>query len=127
MGFMPMTREEALKYHRQMWGDMLENIGDEATADEREDFKEKWLRAHFPGENFRHNCILCTYVKKDINSNKKCRNCPINWEKLVSGDEPYVPHGGRCYLEYKGGGVEGAIYLDAPISEILALPERKDT
>lgn len=126
MGLMEMTREEALKYHRQMWGDMLENLGDDATAEQRDVYKGKWLDEHFSGYKFRHNCILCTYVDKDPFNTYNCCYCPIDWEGLECPDEPDLCDGGRCWHEYKGGGKKDAIYLDAPISEILALPERED-
>ena len=30
---MKLTREEALKYHRQMWGDMQKELGDKAVGE----------------------------------------------------------------------------------------------
>ena len=58
-----MTKEQALAYHRMMWGDMAEEYGDDPTAKEREDFKADWVREHF-GKPFVHNCVLCEFVKK---------------------------------------------------------------
>ena len=59
-----MTKEEALAYHRMMWGDMAEEYGDNPTATEREDFKANWVREHF-NKPFIHNCVLCEFVKKN--------------------------------------------------------------
>lgn len=119
-----MTKEEALAYHRMMWGDMAEKLGDNPTAKEREDFKAGWVFEHF-GKPFVHNCVLCEFVKKHPLDNVNCYYCPIDWSSLED-PEVFKEASGRCYNDYKGGGREDAIYLDAPISEILALPERKD-
>lgn len=118
-----MTKEEALAYHRMMWGDMAETLGDNPTARQREDFKADWVREHFD-KPFIHNCVLCEFVKKHPLSNTKCRKCPIDWTP-IEDPEKIGARPGRCYNNYKNGGTEGAIYLDAPISEILALPERE--
>lgn len=118
-----MTKEEALAYHRMMWGDMAEEYGDNPTALEREDFKSDWVLEHFD-KPFVHNCVLCEFVKKNPVDNINCCYCPIDWSQLEDPEEiGAVP--GRCYNDYKNGGAEDAIYLDAPISEILALPERE--
>ena len=119
-----MTKEEALAYHRMMWGDMAEEYGDNPTATEREDFKANWVREHF-NKPFIHNCVLCEFVKKNPFDNTMCCYCPIDWSPIEDPEE-ICAASGRCYNDYKNGGAEGAIYLDAPISEILALPERKD-
>lgn len=117
-----MTKEEALAYHRMMWSDMAEEYGDNPTARERADFKTGWVRDHFD-KPFVHSCVLCEFVKKNFGDNTRCRYCPIDWTPLEDPEE-FKMVSGRCYNSYKNGGNEGAIYLDAPISEILALPER---
>lgn len=118
-----MTKEEALAYHRMMWGDMAEKLGDNPTAREREVFKDGWVLEHFD-KPFVHSCVLCEFVKKNPFDNVRCCDCPIDWSPIEDPEEiGAVP--GRCYNNYKGGGTEDAIYLDAPISEILALPERE--
>lgn len=118
-----MTKEEALAYHRMMWSDMVEKLGDNPTAKEREDFKNAWVFEHFD-KPFIHNCVLCEFVKKRPFDNVNCCYCPIDWSPLED-PKKFRAVSGRCYNDYKGGGVEGAIYLYAPISEILALPERE--
>lgn len=110
---MKLTREKALELHYQMWGDMQNDLGDNPEPISREVYKEKWIRKHFPGEKVFNNCFLCEYAGK-----MNCLNCPINWDSLAVDGE------GFCFEPYKGGGIEGSIYLEAPISEILALPER---
>lgn len=100
---MKLTREEALKYHRQMWSDMQKELGDEPNAIERLRFKLEWCMKHFPGEKISSNCFLCEYADD-------CDKCPIKWD-----------------VDYDNANCEGFVvnYLYSPISEILALPERK--
>lgn len=107
-----LTREEAIKLHREMWTDMQAELGDNPSYQERVVFKKKWVEEHFPGEHVNSDCFLCEYaqhVTKD--SFTRCRNCPIAWN---SGLFP------KCKSD-------GADYRYSPISVILALPEREVT
>ena len=113
---MKLTREEALKYHRQMWGDMLKDIGDIDNANLRTNYKAEWCKKHFPGENIDNYCFCCEY---DLNTDGMCCvHCPIEWPK----DEDGYPN---CCNPIFNGEESGEYYLFAPISEILALPERE--
>lgn len=99
-----LTRKEALKLHGQMWSDMQAELGDDPSPNERTKYKMKWCKLHFPNESILSNCFLCEYTFQ-YGCSKGCEeDCPIVW--------PY----GRC-------GVKGYYYF-APISAILALPER---
>ena len=106
---MKLTREEALKYHRQMWTDMQKELGDKPDGGQRVLFKVKWCDEHFPGEKIDSNCFLCEYLAQNNYDGYK-GSC----------------HGGReCLLIWPYGGcIARNYYYDAPISEILALPER---
>ena len=119
-----LTREEALKLHRQMWTEMQEELGDGATVDDREDFKRKWCREHFPDKNINNHCFLCEYVNHYCCTKRLCRRCPIDWSSLSrDADKDYT-----CCADYKGNVIDpcnAEIFLVAPISEILALPERE--
>lgn len=99
---MKLTREEALKFHRQMWTDMQKELGDNPRGGARVKFKDQWCKEHFPEEFVATNCFICEYIFN--NSSCSCGNCLIDW--------PYK----KCYSQ--------AYYYMAPISEILALPER---
>lgn len=99
---MKLTREEALKYHRQMWLDMQKELGDNPTSSERVLFKDKWCREHFHNEMIHNNCFLCEYT---FDNRRTCRKCLVFWPT------------GICY--------ENRYYYTTPISEILALPERE--
>ena len=76
---MKLTLEEALRLHREMWGDMQRELGDCPKGYDRENFKINWCEERFPEQSI-------------------------------------------CCSSYKG---YGEIYKNAPISEILALPERE--
>ena len=104
---MKLTREEALKYHRQMWTDMQKELGDKPQAGKRVLFKERWCDKQFPDEHIYANCFLCECLNTDgLGCNCHCgRDCLIVW-----------PHGSCTAHNY---------YYDALISEILALPERE--
>lgn len=104
---MQLTREEALKYHRQMWTDMQKALGDNPTLKERCEFKIRWCEAHFPNEEIDSHCFLCEYVNQTEND---CDYCPIKWDDDYDQD--------ACVF----GGVN---YGTSPISVILALPERE--
>jgi len=96
---MKLSKEEALRLHRQMWSDMQKELGDCPRDEERVAFKKHWCESH--GYNVRHNCFLCEYDYQF--GGFGCRNCPIKWPN------------GTC--------VAGYYYYFAPISEILALEE----
>ena len=104
---MKLTREEALKYHRQMWTDMQKELGDKPSFGDRMVFKHKWCKEHFPNEEIDASCFLCEYVNHHEDG---CDYCPIKWDDNYDDD---------CCM---GGGVN---YEYSPISVILALPERK--
>jgi hypothetical protein len=114
---MELTKEEALKYYRQMLMDMQKKHGDNPSWSERGWFKHDWLTEHFPGEKVCNNCFLCEYstnmrMLMDYDDCVKC--CPIDWEK--AGMEDCCDYYGPDHDLY---------YSAAPISEILALPERE--
>lgn len=117
-----LTRDEAIRLHLQMWSDMQKELGDKPIAIERIEYKVRWLESH-GYENVAADCFLCEYAKRMWRQNcglsyaSKCQYCPIVWSPLSKYGVSY------CGDRYKDGGHD--IYLCAPISEILALPERK--
>ena len=116
---MKLTREEALKYHRQMWTDMLKALGDKAVGDEsditrRSQFKSKWCEKHFGENNYIYNeCFLCEYTAERGDFGINCEICPIDW-----GDDKAFAYACPC----ESG---STVWYESPISEILALPERE--
>lgn len=109
---MKLTREEALKLHRQMWTDMQKELGDNPNIHHRASFKKYWLDKHFPGEAISGNCFLCEYAN---NTSDSCRDCPIDWGADTSEDKEYCHDCDEATADYR----------KSPISEILALPERE--
>ena len=110
---MKLTKEKALELHRQMWSDMQEALGDNPDRMARWTYKETWIEEHFPNERVYNDCFLCEYCanqqfsKRDDFDYDKCV-CPIKWPRE------------RC----EEGGY-GDTWYNMPISELLALPERK--
>ena len=105
---MKLTREEALKLHRQMWTDMQKELGDKPSHEDRSVFKVKWCDMHFPNEKIDCHCFLCEYVHKYYCDD--CDYCPIKWDDDYDQDT-------CCF--------DGVNYGTSPISVILALPERE--
>lgn len=99
-----LTREEALRKHREMWTAMREELGNNPGKWERIRFKIDWCEQHEEDKIYCH-CYLCQYVNE---RGLSCDDCPIIWDNEVSS----------CSMAYVS-------YKFAPISEILALPERK--
>ena len=103
-----LTKARAIELFRQQWSDMRDRIGDNPSLYERECFKHMWIDEHFPGEEVSCSCFLCEYDMQQEDGGT-CDFCPIEWP------------GGGCVPK------EGINYHTSPISEILALPERKET
>ena len=102
---MKLTREQALRLHRQMWRDMQTALGDNPSYTQRVLFKDEWCEKHFPDDAIFNNCFLCEYLINVFGSHN-CMKCLIKWP------------GTGC--------VSSNMYNKAPISEILALPERRN-
>jgi len=94
-----------------MWSDMQKELGDNAYGGDRVLYKSEWCEKHFPNERIANDCFLCEYAQK--NKKRNCNICPIKWVTENNEDATTVY---CCYDDY---------YYHAPISEILALPERE--
>lgn len=109
---MNLTREDALTLFREMWSDMRNELGDNPNIYQRLGFKEKRVNEKFPYKRVRYDCFLCEYVKrKDMDS---CKRCPIDW-----GHDGIYDNACEKLCE------PGVDWRVSPISEVLALPERK--
>lgn len=123
-----LTREEALRLHRQMWTDMQKKLGDNASPEDREKFKSRWCKKHFPDYAIKNDCFLCDYANHNSCETKYClERCPIDWQSL----KKYGWETNDCCAIYEGhdgadDDIYNEIYFAAPISEILALPEKRD-
>lgn len=115
-----LTREEALRLHREMWTDMQKTLGDDPEPSFREKFKRDWIRNH-GYDDVTNDCFLCEYSFDGTLTH--CSGCPIEWGYLCASlDDPEF---GYCYADYSEYDGDTQIYLFAPISEILRLPERR--
>lgn len=104
-----LTKEKALKLHREMWGDMQKELGDNPSYFERLDFKHEWCKKHGFIDVYA-SCFLCEYSVQHHQIRGKGCNCPIDWKQLT---------GIESCSSVRGG------YDESAISDILALPERK--
>ena len=100
---MKINKTLALALHRAMWTDMQTELGNNPTPNQRSEFKAAWILKYFPNENVVHNCFLCEYAF--TGDSHSCCACPIRWP------------GGQCASP-------NFSYAKAPISDILALPEK---
>lgn len=106
---MKFTKEEALKYHRQMWTDMEKELGNCPSAKKRRKFKKRWCRDN-GFQYIRNNCFLCEQAYGD------CLKCAIDW--TINTDDEHVEHEYACERNK-------VKWYEASIFQILALPERK--
>lgn len=108
---MKLTREEAIKFHKLMWMEMQDELGDNPSHDEREKFKKSWCKEHL-GFEIENNCVLCEFTQQSPRMwhDVDCHKCPIDWKSS------------RVWIACEGDGV---CWYKSPISEILALEERK--
>lgn len=112
---MSWDRQETLDLHRRMWTDMKKELGDNPSGAARYEFKKKWCIEHV-GRVVFHACFLCEYNDEQ---KVRCNECLIDWEPIAYEEGlPYYD----CMDEYRN--CSGTIYEVAPISEILALPEK---
>lgn len=105
-----LTKEEALKLHRQMWSDMQKELGDNPSYIERLDFKLGWCEKHGFIDVYA-SCFLCEYSVQHHPIRGIGCNCPIDWKQLTGIESCSSARGG---------------YDESAISDILALPERED-
>lgn len=119
-----LERDEAIRLHLEMWTDMQKELGDDPCHLKRVAYKGYWLIAH--GYKCVYgNCFLCEYARQAWHRSNKlwlkpCEYCPIDWSSLSL---TIVRRSGMCSETYKNG--VGEIYLHAPISEILELPQKE--
>lgn len=123
-----LTREEALRLHYKMWTEMQEKLGDNPTPEERQDFKRNWCynwaRKNNYDRDVMSNCFLCECVSGN------CDYCPIDWSQAEDIDRSYEDLGyvTDCTDFYiiSDYNCASPYYKYAPISKILAIPERSE-
>lgn len=123
-----LTREEAIRLHREMWQDMQDELGDNPKWDKRLDFKKKWVEEHFPNEDVISNCFLCEYAESAAKDQyfSRCLKCPIAWNSSIHPTCTPTMCKYRRVMEFMRYQREVTDYRYSPISVILALPEREE-
>lgn len=126
---MDLTREQALKLHREMWSDMQKELGDNPSEQNRYYFKYDWVVGHGYVDKYGYgiptimdNCFLCEFAigKRRSITTMRCNYCPIDWSDLTNSSSDLH---GFC-IDTDDSGYE--VWQVAPISKILALPEREE-
>ena len=103
-----ITRENALKLHRQMWSDMQRDLGDCPSLNDRLKYKGQWCREHVGNSSIVSDGFLCEYVE-EMDREAVCDDtCPIKWVD------------GGCMSNNPANN-----YETMPISKLLALPDRE--
>ena len=109
---------------------MQEKLGDNPTPEERHSFKRdwcyEWAKNNYNQDGYtsvRSNCFLCECVDGN------CDYCPIDWAQAEDIDRSYEDYGyvTDCTDFYiKSDDYASPYYKFAPISKILAIPERSE-
>lgn len=78
---MELTREEAIRYHREMWNWIADQIEKEGHVQLISRLKDSFIYKNFPGVFIRHDCFCCHYAQyQSVNKdNDMCENCPLDW------------------------------------------------
>lgn len=122
---MKLTAKEAYELHIKMWTAMQIELGDNPTAPQRIDFKNKWVKRNFPNSEVHAYCFLCEFTKEWDNEfmlkRCDCNRCILDWSSLCVDGVTCLDE----YYDYDYLGSIDSIYLAAPISEILALPVKE--
>lgn len=111
---------------------MQEKLGDNPAPEERDKFKSDWCHEWARNNNYnqgesvpvRSNCFLCEYT------NNVCEKCPIDWSQAEDiynsyEDKGYVTDCTDFYIGLDND-YASPYYKFAPISKILAIPERSE-
>lgn len=81
-----LSREEAIKKHRDMWNWIAERIKESKNVQYIDGLKEEYTHQH--NEDVECNCYLCQYCMDKVREDRwaeRCKYCPLDWES--SGDE----------------------------------------
>lgn len=103
-----LSREEAIRKHREMWNWIAERIKERKRLVDVVELKREYVEQH--NESVSYNCYLCDYCI-DMQGGvkfKRCKYCPLDWES--DGDEDGLY---QCLENYEEDGpyrkVEGTV------------------
>ena len=83
-----LTKEEAVRRHRELWNkiaEMIKENGGDTYDWDVEDVKRHALKELGYNEAISNKCWCCEYEKQNRLHDHVCKNCPIRW------------HGQYCY------------------------------
>lgn len=82
-----LSREEAIRKHREMWNWIADRIKERKQTVRIESLKEAYIERH--NECVLYSCYLCDYSIGMLEEGKyfpdRCKYCPLDWES--TGDE----------------------------------------
>lgn len=133
---MNISREEAIRKHREMWNWIAEQYENGVTVPV-DCLKAKFVKEHYPNDDPDSKCYCCEYAGKTLNPvygspKYNCEKCPLEWpsnEKFFTcvyktrGLEMDGLYGKiTCYTDPTMGTYKKAVTI---AREIANLPERK--
>lgn len=114
---MELTREQAIKYHRDMYNNIADGIEEGRHIVNIEESKEIFCRIH--GFNVMFNCFLCDYDEN------LCVDCPVMWGDSVK-DKCCRLHNGELGLFHRVRIADSWQEQAELARQIANLPERTD-
>lgn len=83
---MNISKDEAIRKHREMWNWIAEQYEDELNEDDRPvtHLKRDFIKEHYPNDDPLSNCYCCEYADEILNpkigeARCNCRRCPLEW------------------------------------------------
>lgn len=136
---MNITREEAIRKHREMWNWIAEQYecGHGTTVNI---LKRNFIKKYYPGDNPYANCYCCGYSTeiseidgKGLSLNCNCDMCPLEWPSdyhdlmccYKRRNRKEVIHGLYKQILYYSSQVMDYKKAATIAREIAKLPERK--
>lgn len=83
---MNISREEAIRKHREMWNWIAEQYENTLNEDDRPvtHLKKDFIKEHYPNDDPDSKCYCCEYAEKTLKpelekSEYICKRCPLEW------------------------------------------------
>lgn len=85
-----LSREEAIRKHREMWNWIAERIRESESVQDIVFLKQEYTR--WQGEFVIYCCYLCDYCMDKVSEDEwyeRCKYCPLDWGLNVDEDGIY--------------------------------------
>lgn len=133
---MNISREEAIRKHREMWNWIAEQYenGDTVSACR---LKQDFIKKYYPYDNPNSDCYCCAYTETVLEpqcggSLQNCKRCPLEWPSnqknlmCVYKTRSLITDGLYGRITYYTDPITAVYKKAASIArEIANLPERK--